>query len=144
MNAAKTSWPKATHTAAGRIGLSDEAYRAVLWDKAKVHSSKDLSLAGFRAVMDEFDRLAEEKNLVPREQHPSAFRPRNMAAQDRAPQLKKIEALLSEAGRPWAYAQAVAQRVCKAPRLEFCNSEQLGKVIAALMYDAKRHGRRTE
>lgn len=144
MNAAKTSWSKATHTAAGRIGLSDEAYRSVLWEKARVHSSKDLSLAGFRSVMDEFDRLAKEKNLPPREQHPSAFRPRNMNAQDRAPQLKKIEALLSEAGRPWAYAQSLAQRVCKVDRLEFCNPEQLGKVIAALMYDAKRHGRRTE
>lgn len=141
MNTAKNSWSKAAHTAASRLGLSDAQYRAVLWENAKVCSSKDLTYEGFRAVMKEFDRLVNEAKHKP---HPSAFRPRNMNVQDRAPQLKKIEALLAEAGREWEYAQSIARRVCKVDKLEFCNSEQLGKVIAALVYDAGRHGRRTK
>lgn len=62
---------------------------------------------------------------------------------DSQPQIKKIEALLAEAGRPWAYAVGMAKRMYQKERLEFCNGEQLRGIIAALMKDAKKNGRYT-
>ena len=56
--------------------------------------------------------------------------------------LGKVEALLADAGREWAYAHSVARRVCKVERIEWCNPDQLAKVIAALQIDADRRARR--
>ncbi|MGL4885496.1 MAG: phage protein GemA/Gp16 family protein [Aeromonas veronii] len=52
-----------------------------------------------------------------------------------------MEAQLAAAGRTWAYADAMAMRICKVERLEWCDEPQLQKLIAALNYDANRHGR---
>ncbi|MNR18712.1 hypothetical protein D3C85_1354560 [compost metagenome] len=53
----------------------------------------------------------------------------------------KINAQLTEAGRPVAYADAMALRMYQVQRLEWCSAEQLRGIVAALAYDAKRHGR---
>jgi hypothetical protein len=50
--------------------------------------------------------------------------------------------LLAAADRPWGYADSMAARMYKVSRVAFCNPKQLQGVIAALVYDAKRHGRR--
>jgi hypothetical protein len=68
----------------------------------------------------------------------------------RKPLMEKIEALLAEKGRvegthvPWGYAVAVLKRQSGGVTrcFEHATPEQLQGVIAALMYDAKRHGRR--
>jgi len=62
---------------------------------------------------------------------------------DREPQIKKIEALLAEAGRPWAYAVSMAKRMYKRDRLEFCDTAELQGIIVALIADARKHGRYT-
>jgi len=56
--------------------------------------------------------------------------------------MSKIEAFLAEAGRPWSYADGMAKRMFKVERLTFCTPVHLNKIIAALTYDARRHGRR--
>jgi phage gp16-like protein len=55
--------------------------------------------------------------------------------------LQKIEAYLAEAKRPWTYVNAMAKRMFKIERVQWCNPGQLHKIIAALEYDARRHGR---
>jgi phage gp16-like protein len=57
--------------------------------------------------------------------------------------MRKIEAQLADQGREWDYGHALAQRICKVDRLEFCTPADLHKVIAALDYDAKRHPERS-
>lgn len=57
----------------------------------------------------------------------------------REAQIGKIEALLADQGREWEYAHALARRIAKVERLEFCTGDGLKKVIAALAYDARRH-----
>lgn len=57
----------------------------------------------------------------------------------REAQIGKIEALLADQGREWEYAHALARRICKVERLEFCRGGDLAKIIAALEYDARRH-----
>lgn len=53
--------------------------------------------------------------------------------------VRKVEAQLADQGREWDYAHALAKRICKVDRIEFCTPADLRKVIAALDYDAKRH-----
>ncbi len=51
--------------------------------------------------------------------------------------MDKIEAQLADAKLPWSYAEAIAKRVCKVARLEWCNAAHLGKVIGALERNAQ-------
>ncbi len=131
----------AIHIGKKALGLSDEAYRELLARVAQVHSAADLDEAGRRAVLDEMRRLGFVDGKVKRSHK---GRPRNMGSPDRGAQLGKIEALLLEANRPWAYADAIARRVCGVEKTAWCTSEQLRKVIAALVANARREGRRTK
>jgi hypothetical protein len=113
-------------------------YRSILWATARVHSAGDLDAAGRARVIEHMELC------MPAAARSRAYRrrPRNLGSQERGPQLKKIEALLASAGRPWAYAHAMAKRMFGVDDVAFCAPDQLRRVIAALAYDAKRHGRR--
>lgn len=128
-------------------GLDDDTWRDMLRAGWGVDSSALLS-------PDQLGELARrlETQGGGRPEYPG--RPRNMgpmgpakarrqaAARDtRAAQLQKIEALLTEAGRPWSYADALAQRICKTTKLQWVSTDQLYKIITALVKDAERHGR---
>ncbi len=45
------------HVAKGRLGLTEDDYRAILWQVGGVESSADLDAFGFEAVMEHFERL---------------------------------------------------------------------------------------
>ena len=111
----------AIHIAAKQLGMDDDVYRAML-----------RQVAGRRAVLDHLRRLGAA---------PRGNQWRGRPKGDLSPQLKKIEALLADNGRPWGYAHAVARRICKVERVEWCDMAQLGKVIAALQIDANRRKR---
>lgn len=124
----------AIHAAARELGMDDDSYRAMLWTVARVRSAADLDDAGRRAVLDHL----RERGWRPRRRH----RPR--PAEDRAPLLRRVYALLDD--RPVSYAEAILRHMYgdSAPaRLEWCTPQQLRAIVAALYYDAKRHGRRT-
>jgi len=123
------------------LRMTEEAYRAMLQAVAGVASSADLDGAGCRSVLDQMRTLGFVDRKV-RRSH--AGRPRNMDSPDRGAQLGKIEAMLLEANRPWVYADAIARRICGVEKISWCTSEQLRKVIAALVSNAKREGRRTK
>lgn len=118
------------------IGMTDEQYEAVLWTVARVESSKDLDAHGRMQVI----RQLETRLQATRKGQRYPGRPHNA---DR-PQIRKIEALLADAGRPWAYADTIAKRITGKDRITFCSDADLGKIIAALEYDAGRRKRREE
>lgn len=120
------------HVLAKQAGLDRETYEAMLGSVAGVTSARDLDGAGRRQVIVHLMRTLG----IQRTHHAGA--PRTI---DERPMLRRIEALLADAGRPWAYAEAVARRVAKRERLEFCSDGDLRAVIAALATDAKRHPR---
>lgn len=126
------------HIAIKDLGLDDETYRAILWAVARVKSAADLDAHGRQRVLAHF--LVKGWKSAKTVRHPG--RPHNMTHAARGPQIKKIEALLADASRPWAYADALARRLCKVERVGWCTPPQLGKVIAALSYDAKRRAQR--
>lgn len=128
----------AIHAGAKKLALNEETYRALVERVSSAHgpaqrSSAQCSPAQLHAIADELRRLGG----APARGAHWRGRPKGTLS----PQLAKIEALLADNRRPWTYAHAVARRICKVERVEWCSVEQLGKVIAALQIDANRRKR---
>lgn len=126
------------HAAAKQLAMAEDAYRALVERVSAAHgqpqrSAGQCSPQQLRAIIHELRRLGGASDPAAR------WRGRPKGAL--SPQLRKIEALLADNGRPWAYAHAIARRICKVERVEWCSMEQLGKVIAALQIDANRRKR---
>jgi phage gp16-like protein len=118
------------HVAKAQLALDDDTYRAMLKSVTGVASAKDLTLAAAEKLLKHMERCGFQPLQKPHR------RPRVAAA--RAAQLSKIEALLTEAKRPWSYLDGMVKRICKVDAVEFCDGEMLGKLIAALQKDANR------
>ncbi len=130
------------HIARARLDLSEDDYRNMLWDVFGVDSSKELNLQGLHDLLQHLQKLG--------------FQP--VKRRDKANplggvdgQIRKIEALLAEKGRvegtdvPWGYAVAILKRHTggQVTKFDDASPEQLRGVIAALIRDARRHGRYT-
>ena len=122
------------HQAKKQLGLDEDTYRAVLERVTGQRSAASLSAAGRAAVLAEFTRLGF---VAPR--HAFAGRPKNT---DTVPMLGKVEALLADAKRPWAYAHAVARRMFGVARVEWLRHDDLHRLVAALEVDARRRAKR--
>ena len=121
-----------------QLGLDDETYREILKRTVGAESSKDLTPRQVGRVLAELERLGFQPTPTTR------GRAKPKAADERAPLVGKIEAFLAEAERPWSYADAMALRMFKVDRVEWCDTDQLRHLVAALSYDAQRHGRPTK
>lgn len=121
------------HIAKKQLGLDDEAYRAMLWTVARVRSSKDLDEHGRERVIEHLRRGGFKPAAPARGQFPG--RPHNV---DSSPQLRKVEALLADAGRPWDYADSLSKSMFNVDRVAWCNPAQLQSLIAALVMDQRR------
>lgn len=122
------------HVAKKQLAMNDDDYRAMLQRTAGVASSKQIkSFAKLDAVIDELRRLG----FVDKPKG----KPNNI---DREPLLQKIEALLADMGKPWRYAQSIAERQtpaivgAKIERLEWVPDAGLKGVIAALSRQHKK------
>lgn len=124
------------HIAKAQLGLDDDTYRALLARVAGVRSAKELSPRQVGAVLAEFERLGWTPKSAKK-----AGRATPKPAATRKALVGKIEAQLADAGRPWAYADAMALRMFQVERVEWCDTDQLRRLVAALAYDAKRNGR---
>lgn len=121
------------HVAKRQMALDDHTYRCLLERVTGLTSAADLDARQRRAVIDEFYRLGWKAK---------SHRKPGKVAESKQALVSKIEALLADAGRAWAYADGIAQRVCKVSSVRFCDANQLRKVISALMYDQKRRAKR--
>lgn len=126
------------HMAAMALGMDTKdkdpksEYRSMLWTVGRVHSSKDLDFAGRKRLRQHLESCGYQAKPG-RKRFPG--RPHNC---DIHPQLGKIEALLTDAHRPWAYADGMAQQMFSKDLVAFCNPEEWQKIIAALMIDQRR------
>lgn len=126
----------AIHVAKRQLALDDDTYRDMLWAVARVRSAKDLDFAGRKRVLDHL-RAVGFKAAKPRRAFPG--RPHNC---DQHPQLRKIEALLADARRPWSYADGMAKRMYGKERVAFCDPAKWQGLIAALVKDQARRAAR--
>lgn len=139
--AAQSAQPRSSalaqiHIAKKQLGLDDGTYRDMLWGLARVRSAKDLDHAGRTAVLEHLKKCGF-KCTPPKK--PTPGRPHNMDHPHRGDLLGKVEALLLEAQRPWAYADGMAKRMFGVDKLAFCHEGQLHKIVAALEIDRRRH-----
>ena len=122
------------HMAKKQLGLDDDCYRDMLWTIARVRSAADLDEHGRKVVINHLKKCGARFTRKRR------IRP----AGSKREQLAKIQAFLAEARRPDSYADGMSKHMFNVEKIEWCTPEQLGKIIAALAYDANRHGRRTQ
>ena len=118
------------HIAKKQLGLDEETYRAMLLQHGGVNSAKDLTPLGAARVLQHLEKSGFKPKASP------GKRPNPAAG--RAALVSKIEAQLTAAGRPWSYADAMAQHMFKVVKVDWLDEEQLGKMVAALAIDAKR------
>lgn len=129
--------------AAKRLRLDRGAYEALLQRVAGVRSAADLDDDGRRRVLDELHRLAGDgarqmRNAVPPPGAPAQVR------EELAAMVAKVGAILTETGKPWAYAHALARRMFHVQRVEWLSAEQLHRLVAALAIDQQRRRRARE
>lgn len=121
------------HMAAKDLGLDDDTYRGLLEQVTGHRSCRDCSYRELVAVVATLRKKGWDDGY--------GQKPR--VAPEKQRLVDKIGALLAEAKRPWSYAQGIAQRMWKREKLEWCTAEELRGIVAALIQDAKRHGRQT-
>lgn len=129
----------AIHAAASKLGLDEEARRAMQAEISGQFGPAQTSCARMTdrqlaAVLAHLNRAGDKNGG--RGFDVFADRPRNLGEK---PMLRKIAALLTEGRKPWNYAHALGKKLGGGERLEFCTDDVLRKVISALAIDLKRH-----
>ncbi len=133
----KTSPIKLIHTLKGALGLDEETYRATLAGYG-VASSKDLRPAQAALLIRDLEQKAVAAGVWKTKNPPQAGK--RPAKVERNLQMSKIEALLTVGGKPWGYADALAQRICKVNLVVWVPDGDLYKIITALRKQAQREG----
>ena len=124
------------HLAKKDLALCEDDYRAILEQVTGKTSSARLNRMERLKVLSRFHQLGF-RAAPPKKRRNGA--PGKVIA-DKHPMIRKIYALLAEAGRDWTYANAIADRMFGVQNLRFCTSDQLHRIISALEYDKRRHG----
>ena len=125
------------HIAKKELGLDDDIYRDILHTQFKKASSRDLSDFQCLKLLQHFESLGWKQAEGKKKSH--GRKPHNM---DKSAYLSKIEALLAEAGRSWAYANGMAKHMYKIDNIQFCDQVQLRGIVSALVKNAIKEGRR--
>jgi len=123
------------HIAKAQLGIDDDTYREMLWTIARVHSAGDLDFTGRKRVLEHL----RARGFTPRASK-KARRPAPSA--DRAAMVAKVRAMLAEAGRQDGYADGMARQMFHVDRYEWLPPDQLHKLVAALVINARRRARK--
>lgn len=110
--------------------MDDADYRRWLEALTGHTSSKQCTLDQLSQCID---RLKGKSSSTPPSTTESPVAPAGLEAQ-----FGKIAALLQAQGKPWAYAEAIAKRMHRKDRVQFCTGDELRGVIAALVSAGKR------
>ncbi|WP_272693093.1 regulatory protein GemA [Providencia sp. PROV077] len=114
------------------LKLDDETYRSILVRMTGKNSAKKLTLDELSQVRD----YLHDQGYPRKSTRKYGRRPNVPATREAI--LSKIEALLSEAGRRWDYAESMGKYMFNGKqRLEFLTHGELTKLMQALIIDAK-------
>ncbi len=128
------------HLAKKELGLEEDTYRALLKATTGKDSAGALGPGERWKVLLELGRLGAKSGAMAGTASSHPGKPA-MVPVEAVALISKIEAQLAEAKRPWAYAHGIAWRMFKKAQVQHCEPDELRKIVAALSYDAKRHGR---
>lgn len=119
------------------LGWDDETYRSVL---ARLTGKSSSTLC----TITELEQVKEymHQQGYPRKAKQPGRRPSVPSSKESI--LGKIEALLADAGRPWSYAETMAQHMFDVRYVDWLDIQQLTKLMQALIIDAKRRKKSEE
>jgi phage gp16-like protein len=129
----------AIHMGKKHLGLDDDTYRDLLESACGVRSAADATDDGLVAVL----RRMESQGFVQKTKKDVGRRP-NTPQRDKVELVKKIEALLADAGRHWNYAHGCAKKMFGKDAVEFCTGDELWRIVAALEKDKARRAKREQ
>ena len=118
------------------LKMDDETYRRVLVRLTGKDSATKLMPDELGTVRDYFHAQG-----YPRRSPKKYGRKPNVPVSKKSV-LNKIEALLADAGRPWEYAESMAERMFNRQKIDWLDHGELTKLMQALTIDQKR--RRTK
>ncbi len=121
--------------ACSKLGIDKDTKAQMLMERFGKTSTCDISTAQASEFLKELRLKGFTRKRRPNKPNFKKSGP------DKHALLGKIEAYLAEAGRPWNYVHGMARHMFKVDRVEWCDAHQLHKIVAALEYDARRHGR---
>lgn len=127
------------HIAKKELGLDDDTYRDILHTQFKKVSSRDLTDRQCARLLGHFESLGWKPAAGKKKKY--GKKPHHM---DKSAYLAKIEALLSEAARSWAYADGMARHMYRVATVQWCSDDQLRGIVAALVKNAQKQGRRVK
>jgi phage gp16-like protein len=115
-----------------KLGLDEDTYRALLEGVTGKSSAAAMNRTERWWVLLELTRLdiGARAMVVPDKPQPPP--------PEKARLLYKIESLLAKEDRPEEYAHAMAKRMFKVDLVQWCDPDQLRRIVAALVYDARR------
>jgi phage gp16-like protein len=117
------------HIGKTQLGMDEETYRAMLQNVAGVESSSRLDGYGRRKVIA---HLKAKGASLGRSDAPKKV------ARDKDKLIGKIGALLADMQLPWAYADGCARKMFSIEKTEWCDADQLHRIVAGLSYHQKR------
>lgn len=130
------------HLAKKELGLNEETYRSLLKSTTGKDSASAMGPGERWKVLLQLGRMGAKSGAPAGSEggKPYPGKP-TMVPVEAVALISKIEALLADAKRPWAYAHAMAKRMFHQDQVQLCDPDELRRIVAALAYDAKRHGR---
>lgn len=128
----KNKMMQLVHIGKNQLRLDDGTYRHILWQVTGKESSKDCTAASLRKVIDHMEALGFK--VTPAKKHKTK---KPDAAKSKQALMDKIEALLTDGGYPWEYAEKLAKHMYKVDALTFCDGRQLRGIITALVKRAQ-------
>ncbi|EBV5083243.1 regulatory protein GemA [Salmonella enterica subsp. enterica serovar Minnesota] len=115
------------------LGWDDVTYRSVI---ARLTGGKTSAKACSMRELSDIKEYMHRQGFPRKAPAGKGRRPK--VAMSRQAVLSKIEALLADAGRSWAYAEGLAAHMYKQHVIEWLSDEQLTGVMVALIKDARK------
>ncbi len=119
------------HIAKNQLGFDDDTYRDFLTLHAKKDSCSKMTVPELFTVFNAFKNSGFK---VKSKKHKKPF-----ATPEKQQYMDKIEALLADTGKPWAYAEGIAKQMYRKQRLQWCSVEQLRGVMIALQKQQRKN-----
>lgn len=114
------------------LKMDDETYRSVLVRLTGKDSATKLTLDELGIVRDYFHAQGYPRRS------PKKYGHKPNVPVSKKSVLSKIEALLADAGRPWEYAESMAERMFNRQKIDWLDHDELVKLMQALAVDQKR------
>ena len=128
------------HIAKKALNLDDDAYRDIMFTVARVRSSAELDFTGRKRLIEHFLKCGWNGSK-PTAAKPAKAPKRPTPSATLAPMCRKVRAQLISLGRrPDSYADAIAQRMFNVQFYEWCHSDQLHALVAALAVEQAARG----